>query len=209
MSKPSQKLLKAELKRLGSKKVFPRSKGVGRVALTPYQVKKIKSTLKREKIALEDSRKKLAYADEPITILDPTDPDTWIAGGYRWDFSNPPRILANANPIRIHTLYTNTDAQYYSANFFGGIIHAVFVPVISLAEYLEELQEMDNQFYDQITLREGDRDLYGGGGLTNKFDSPEELLLWLNQYKRHGSLVNADNAFQYIQVCFIQYEFNL
>lgn len=165
-----------------------------------------------EKNSLEAQRIEHAYTDTDTNILLPTEPAIWIAGGYRNDASEPPRIIANIHPIKIHTLYKNTDAQYYSASFFAGAIHAEFVRAIDLPAYLDALVKIENsegRFYSQICLREGDRDMHGGAGLSNKFDSAEDFILYLTQYKRHGAMINSDNTLEYVQVCYLVYEFDM
>lgn len=168
--------------------------------------------MRDEKNSIDAQRIEHAYTDTYTNILLPTVPEIWIAGGYRNDASEPPRIIANVHPIKIHTLYKNTDAQYYSASFFAGAIHAEFVRAVDLPAYLDalvEIEKEEGQFYSQICLREGDRDMHGGAGLSNKFDSAEEFILYLSQYKRHGALINSDNTLEYVQVCYLVYEFDM
>lgn len=104
------------------------------------------------------------------------------------------------------------------------------LPLQNLPEFLEEQQIIDEEegkFYDKIAIRENGREMYsyyhtpvdqngkkGNGELYTEYDrlnnfqdSAEELLMWLNVYKRHGILMggNEESAFEYIQVCYIQF----
>jgi len=102
------------------------------------------------------------------------------------------------------------DIAYYKALFFGGTIEASIIPLTTLHDYLLHQSDLDNavgKWYDKISLREGDRDIWGGEkGLDWMCDSAEELLLFLDQYKRRGSLIGEGGSFTNIQVCYIQLE---
>jgi hypothetical protein len=92
----------------------------------------------------------------------------------------------------------------------GGVAHVQMIPLLSLPDFLERLivmEEEEGKFYDAITLREGDRNMHGtSSNFENTFESAEELLLNLTQYKRHGALVGEGGSFDYIQVCFLNFE---
>lgn len=121
------------------------------------------------------------------------------------------KIYQTNEKIHIYQTYKHEgESSFYSASFFGGVIHAQLIPINKLHNYLVELDELEQsegQWYDKISLKENDRDIWGqAGGFSFMNDSAEEFLLYLEQYKRHGSLIGEGQTFEYIQVCFIQLE---
>lgn len=116
--------------------------------------------------------------------------------------------------INLYKLYrAEGDCEFYSASFFGGVIHTQLIPIIQLPDFLERQIKIDNevgQFYDLINLRENGREMWGQGEhyrgeiFLHGSSSAEELYEKLVEYKRKGSLIGEGGAFDYIQVCYIQ-----
>jgi hypothetical protein len=221
MAKTS-KQLKKELKSAGInvKKLFPRSKVDLRKNLTPYQRRKIKKAIKE-------------YADiqKNASGFFPDRPDHYEAAGFVSDglkheaihrstlgvthktyfYTDGKEIFPSGKKVEINQMYRSEgELSFYSASFFGGVAHVVLLPLSELANFLFNQTQIDDEegrFYDAITLREGDRGFWGQEQTFKKFpkETAEELLLGLEQYKRHGALIGEGGSFDYIQVVFINW----
>lgn len=162
--------------------------------LTKYQRDKLSRAI-RAKIA------------ESGIVLEPDRPDIYSAAGF---FVSKGQVFTKADKVRIHTLYyADADYEYYSADFFGGQIHAQLVPLFYLPEFLARQREIDeslgNPWYDLITLREGDRAAWGGEAILQYAKrSADEMIAFLEQYKRQGDLIGQGGSYDYIQVCYIK-----
>jgi hypothetical protein len=170
--------------------LFPKSKIDARKKLTPYQQKKIKAAL----------------ADKPTK------------SGINWGhfkqagFTVKKNALVwNSKTLHLDKIYKSEgESSFYSMSFFGGVAHVQLIPIIALPKFLEDQIKMDvengKKFYDKITLREGDKNMWGqDAGFGKMYDSAEKIYLMLTQYMRHGSLVGEGGSFNYIQVCFINF----
>ena len=126
------------------------------------------------------------------------------------------KILQTNDKIKIFKTYKHQGlSSFYSASFFGGIVHAQLIPISTLHDFLIKQDEIDQiellvkgeLWYDKITLKENDRDFWGQErGFDSMYESADEFLLYLEQYKRHGALIGEGQTFDYIQVCFIKLE---
>ena len=192
----SQKKLKNELRNSGIDvtKLFPKSKINRSRNFTPYQLRKIKK-------ALQELRRPPGTTGS----FRPDRPDHYEAAGFKRDGKI---IYTASEKIKIHTVYKSEgESSFYSASIFAGEIHCQLIPLFKLPDFLEAQIALDDehgQFYDKITLREGDRDMWGQAqGFNSMRDSAEEMYLWMIEYKRHGALIGGGDSFDYIQVCFV------
>jgi hypothetical protein len=212
LKKPFLKKLKNDAReKLDLKEIFPRSKVNLNKKLNNYQLRTIKHELKKIKTEarLEGERRSRHYPAGHTGVIYPDKPEHYEASGFLRDGK---KIFTSSKNITITTTYKHEGNQsFYSANFFGGVAHCQLMPLSELANFLESQimrDEEEGQFYDKITLREGDRDLHGQSkGFEKMSDSAEELYLHLVQYKRHGALIGDGGSFEYIQVCFINFQY--
>lgn len=173
---------------------------------TPKKSKKIKSK-KQAQHSTKPKKEQVKTRGRKITnIIYPDMPIHYAKAGFP---RRGKKVYQTNEKIHIHTTYKHEgDSSFYSASFFGGVIHAQLIPINKLVDFLIEQDAIDQdegQWYDKITLKENDRDMWGqAGGFSFMHDSSEEFLLYLEQYKRHGSLIGQGQTFEYIQVCFIQ-----
>jgi hypothetical protein len=164
------------------------------------QLAEARSEIKKLKARTPPKKRiqKKAAPQREYILLEPDQPRIWKHAG----FSVKKKQVYFPASIGLHTLYHGEGiCEFYSASFFGGEIHTQLIPLSHLPDFLEQQQAIDDeegQFYDLITLRENGRSAY-----ERKFESAEELLLWLSQYKRHGALIGKGQSFEYIQVCYI------
>jgi len=199
MAKSNSKSLRGQAKAAGIdvKKLFPRSKINLNRKFTPYQARKIKKAI-LEKELHHKSISNVIYPDRP---------EHYEKAGF---IRRGKKILQTNDKIKIHTVYKHEgDSSFYSASFFGGQVNAQLIPINKLHDFLIQQADIDaeqGQWYDKISLKENDRDMWGqAGGFSNTHDSAEEFLLYLDQYKRHGALIGEGQTFEYIQVCFINF----
>jgi len=197
MAKSNSKSLRGQAKDAGInlKELFPRSKIKANRKLSKYQERKIKKAI------LEKS-----LHHKPVTnVIYPDRPEHYEKAGFA---RRGKKIFQTNEKIKIHTVYKHEgDSSFYSASFFGGQVNAQLIPIGRLHDFLIRQADIDaeqGQWYDKISLKENDRDMWGqAGGFSNMHDSAEEFLLYLEQYKRHGALIGEGQTFEYIQVCFI------
>ena len=159
--------------------------------LTKYQRQKLAKLIKNRAIALA-----------------PDAPEFYARAGF---YRTGEYIYPSSKNLKIHTIYFAEGlSEFYSANFFGGVAHVQLIPLHSLPEFLEAQAAIDDdegQFYDKIAIREGDRAVWGQeSGFTHAADSADELLIRLQQYKRRGALIGEGGTYDYIQVCYIQFQ---
>lgn len=141
----------------------------------------------------------------PHEILQPNNPYIWYAGGY---YQVGEFIIARAYAINNYYLFEAGDAETYKASNFYGDFYAQFVRTIELPDFLAEVCDGE-KFYDQITIREGDKGYYGqrdnSRGLL--FDDACDLVDWLNSggsgQKAREVGKDGTNAYEYTQVIFI------
>ncbi len=204
--------------------LFPKSKIRSNKKFTPYQARKIKKELKRvnsipgrfalypdrpdhyERAGFESNGTKHTH----VSTWEDAKGNKHKRESYWW--SGGKIIYPSGKRIQITETYKSEgESSFYRAVFFGGVINVQMIPIIHLPVFLEKQIKLDDengQFYDKITLREGDRGMWGQeAGLEKMWDSAEELYLSLIQYKRHGSLIGEGGSFTYIQVCFINLEY--
>ena len=181
---------------LNLKKLFPRSKIKSKGKLSKYQVRKIKSAILDKELHHKSITNRF-YPDRP---------DHYEKAGF---VRRGKAILQTNEKIIINKIYKHEgDSSFYSASFFGGVIHAQLIPINRLHDFLvmqNEIDQSEGEWYDKITLKENDRDMWGQtGGFSFMHESAEEFLKYLEEYKRQGALIGAGQTFEYIQVCFIQ-----
>lgn len=192
-----QKLKKDAREKLDIKALFPRSEINLNKKLTDYQIKKIKK-------ALAD----LIIPEGVTGIIYPDKPAHYESAGF---IRNGRKIYTTSKNItHVKPFKSRGKYSFYSAQFFTGSTYVVLMPLLELPDFLEKQTALEltmGREYDKVTLREGDRGAWGESkGFEKMFDTCEELLLWLIQYKRKGSLIGAGGSFEYIQVCFIKFK---
>jgi hypothetical protein len=157
-------------------------------------------TRRRAREILRDNPHLAEILAHPHEILQPNNPAIWEAGGFQ---RVKGFIITRNYAVRDYYLFESGKAETYRAANFYGEFYGQFVRTIDLPDFLAEVCE-GPKFYDQITLREGDRGYYGltesGRGLL--FDDACLLLEWL---EKGGSGQKGRDAgtYEYIQVIFI------
>lgn len=141
----------------------------------------------------------------PHEFIRPDRPDIWFNAGFSVYFGT---VIAAAYAFKNYRPYKyDGEFERYAADTFSHQVHAAFVPLMELHEYLNrqiEIDETEGKFYDAITLREGDKRNYGAtdSSIGLLFNDAETLLLWL---EKGGSSQRGREAgsFPYIQVCYL------
>lgn len=197
-SRKNKRLNKGDAKRYGidTKQLFPRSKIAKGGELTPYQRRRLRQAI-------------IHKSENERIVLAPDRPDYYQQAGF---LVIDELVYPASERIKINKLYFAEGAcEFYSASFVGAVMNVQMIPSVSLPAFLEAqilIDEEEGQFYDKITLREADANVWGGEqGFMNMHDSAEDLLFSLQTYLRRGALSGGGGTFDYIQVCYINLQF--